>query len=106
MSAAQIATPHIVFDEQGIPWLDDTNVKVIEVVLDALADGLSPREIHLEHQNTLSLAQIHAALGYYYDHQAEMDAEIKRYEDVVDSLRAQSSEPQFVERLRTSGRLP
>lgn len=27
---------HIRFDERGRPWIDDTNVKVLEVVLDHL----------------------------------------------------------------------
>lgn len=31
--------PHIRLDENGRPWVDDTNVKVIEVVLDHLAYG-------------------------------------------------------------------
>jgi hypothetical protein len=31
--------PHIRLDEQGRPWVDDTNVKVIEVVLDHFACG-------------------------------------------------------------------
>jgi len=34
----------------------------------------SPEEIHAPHPH-LSLAQIHAALGCYYDHREELDAE-------------------------------
>ena len=33
--------------------------------------------MHRQHPH-LSLAQLHAALAWYYDHQAEMDAEIQR----------------------------
>ncbi|MGH8056756.1 MAG: DUF433 domain-containing protein, partial [Candidatus Entotheonellia bacterium] len=53
-------TAHIYLDDRGVAWLDDTNVKVIEVVLDKLAHGSSPEEIHFQHHG-LSLAQIHAA---------------------------------------------
>src|SRR4051794_5818982 len=75
-----VATPtaHIRLDERGRAWVDDTNVKVIEVVLDKLAHGWSPEQIAEQHYHRLSLAQIHAAFSYYYDHQAEFDAEIER----------------------------
>ena len=71
-----ISTPHVRTDAHGVAWIDDTNVKVIEVVLPRLAHGWSPEEIHFQHPH-LSLAQIHAALGYYYDHQEAMDQEIE-----------------------------
>jgi hypothetical protein len=47
MAMSMIAHPHIRLDEQGIAWIDDANVKVIEVVLDRLAYGWSPEEISL-----------------------------------------------------------
>jgi hypothetical protein len=42
-------TAHIILDERGVAWIDDTNMKVIEVVLDKLAHGWSPEEIHFQH---------------------------------------------------------
>ena len=72
---SMIAHIHIRLDAQGVAWIDDANVKVIAVVLDRLAYGWSPEEIHFQHPH-LSLAQIHAALAHYYDHQAALDAEI------------------------------
>jgi hypothetical protein len=80
-------------------------VKVIEVVLDKIADGLSPEEIHAEDPD-LSLAQSHAALSYYYDHQAEIDTEIERQVREVDALAAQASDSPLRRRLRTAGKLP
>ena len=68
---------HICRDDRGVAWIDDTNIKVIEVVLNHLAYGWSAEAIHEQHPH-LSLAQIHAALGFYYDHAAEFDAEIER----------------------------
>ena len=41
----------------------------------------------------LSLAQIHAALSYYYEHQAEVDADIERRDRYVEELRAQQKNP-------------
>jgi hypothetical protein len=41
-----VATSHIRLDEKGAAWIDDTNVKVMEVVLDKLAHPSSPEEMH------------------------------------------------------------
>ena len=84
---SRIAPLHIRQDERGVAWIDDTNIKVIEVVLDRLAYGWSPEEIHFQHPD-LSLAQIHAALAYYYDHRAQLDAEIACQGQDVMRLRA------------------
>jgi uncharacterized protein (DUF433 family) len=62
---------------------------VIEVVLDHLAYGWSPEEIHFQHTH-LSLAQIHAALSYYHDHQTELDAEIQRQLAEAEALKNQA----------------
>jgi uncharacterized protein (DUF433 family) len=63
---------HIHRDAEGKAWIDETNIKVLEVVLDYLATGSTPEEIHTQYPS-LSLAQIHAALAFYYDHREEFD---------------------------------
>ena len=98
------ALSHIRHDDQGTVWIDETNVKVIEVVLDRLAYGWSPEEIHFQHPD-LSLAQIHAALAYYYDHQPEMDQEIARQEHQLELLRQPAADSPLVSRLRARGLL-
>lgn len=100
------AAAHVHLDDRGGAWIDDTNVKVIEVVLDKLAHGWSPEEIHFQHSRLLSLAQIHAALSYYYDHQDEFDREIERQVRDVEAQAAQVSDSPVRKRLRASGRLP
>ncbi len=98
--------PHIWLDERGRAWIDDTNVKVIEVVLDRLGpDRLTPDQIHEEYDR-LSLAEIHAAFTYYYDHQAEFDAEIERQDRMVEELRAQSLDSPGRQKLRALGKIP
>lgn len=99
-----ITHPHIRLDEHGVAWIDDANVKVIEVVLDRLAYGWSPEEIHFQHGH-LSLAQIHAALAYYYDHQESLDADIARQEQAVQRLRQEAGESPLVARLKARGLL-
>ena len=51
----------IKLDSQGVAWIGGTKMKVTEIVLDKVAYGWSPEEIHFQHP-ALSLAQIHAAL--------------------------------------------
>ncbi len=73
---SSVVNNHIQLDDRGVAWVDDTNVKVIEVALDHLTHGYSPSENHFQHNGHLSLAQIHAALAWYYDHQEQLDAQI------------------------------
>jgi uncharacterized protein (DUF433 family) len=87
-----IATAPIEIDEDGVAWIIGANIKVIEVALDHLSHGWSPEEIYFQHYGQLSLAQIHAALSYYYDHQAEFDDEIKRQIEEVDELKAKAGD--------------
>lgn len=98
-------TAHIFLDEQGRAWIDDTNVKVIEVVLDKIGYGMSPEEIHEQHSH-LSLAQIHAAFSYYYDHKAEFDAEIARQEQEYLRLWAENRNSPLHQKLRALGKIP
>src|SRR5947207_2499361 len=103
MQAIQMS--HIYLDEEGRAWIDDTNTKVIEVVLDKLAYGWSAEEIHFQHYGQLSMSQIHAALAYYYDHQAEMDAEIERQEQEINALMEKAKDSPLRKRLREMGKL-
>jgi uncharacterized protein (DUF433 family) len=79
-------------DEEGVPWISGANTKVVEVVLDKVAYGWSPEEMHRQHPH-LSMAQIHSALAYYYEHQAEVDADIERRKRYVEEMRAQNRNP-------------
>ena len=99
-----ISTPHVRTDAHGVAWIDDTNVKVIEVVLDRMANGWSAEEIHLQHPG-LSLAQIHAALAHYFDHQTQMDAEISQQSEHVHRIREQAGESPLAIRLKGRGLL-
>lgn len=79
-------------DEQGVAWITGTNTKVVEVVLDKMAHNSTPEEMHEQYPH-LSLGQIHAALSYYYEHQAEVDADIVRRDQLVEELKAQHKNP-------------
>ena len=96
-----IAEPssHIVRDERGVVWVDDTNVKVVELALDHLAYGWSAEAIHEQFPH-LTLAQIHAALAFFYDHQAEFEQEIVRREREVEAWKSELGESSLQRRLR------
>jgi uncharacterized protein (DUF433 family) len=92
-------------DDQGRVWIEGANTRVIQIAIDKYAHGWSAEQIQEQHPH-LSLAQVHAALSYYYDHQAEMDAEIERMMREDDALRAQAGTSRAVQRLRQRGILP
>lgn len=92
------AVSHIEIDQNGVAWIADANTKVIEVAIDKLAHGSSPEEMHFQYPH-LSLAQIHAALAYYYDHQLEMDAEIQRRWFAVNEMAAKEAASPLRQRL-------
>ncbi len=89
----------IEIDDKGVPWIAGANTKVVEVVLDKMAYGWSPEEMHRQHPH-LSMAQIHAALAYYYEHQDEADADIERSLRYVEEMRAQQPDSPLRQRLR------
>jgi uncharacterized protein (DUF433 family) len=98
-------TEHIRLDDRGVAWIDETNVKVTEVVLDKVVYGFSAEEIHFQHPH-LSLAQIYAALCFYYDNQNALDAEMERQHQEVQQMAATAGESPFRKRLQTLGKLP
>jgi len=101
---ANTITPHIWIDERERAWIDDSNIKVIEIALDHVAYGWSAEEIHAQHSH-LSLGQIYAALAYYYDHKAEFDRQIDRSRREADVLAAAVANSPLRQRLRAAGKL-
>ena len=87
-----VATRVIEIDERGVAWIAGTGIKVKEVAIDKMVWGLTPEEMLVEHSHW-SLPQIYAALSYYYDHQAEVDAQIEHERQEAESMRAQNPNP-------------
>ena len=90
---------HIILNEAQVPVIAGTSMKVVELVLDHLAYGWSPEELHFQHP-TLSMGQIHSALAYYWDHKAEVDQDIERRRQIVDKVQQTSPEAPLAERLK------
>jgi uncharacterized protein (DUF433 family) len=94
-----VAQSLIEIDEQGVAWISYTKVKVMEVALDKLVHGSSPEEIHFQYPH-LSLAQVYAALAYYYEHQNELDSEIQHRWQEVNQMAALEANTPLQQRLR------
>ncbi|HEY3246188.1 MAG TPA: DUF433 domain-containing protein [Phycisphaerae bacterium] len=72
----QVAYPHIDAPEGQCARLSRMpRIRVSQIVMDYLAHGWSAEEMCRQHPY-LTLAEAHAAMGYYYDHQPQIDAEI------------------------------
>jgi uncharacterized protein (DUF433 family) len=93
---------HIALDEDRVPIIADTTMKVVELVVEQQAYGWSPEELHFQHPY-LTLGQIHSALAYYWDHRKELDEDIQRRFERVEMLRSEYQPSEFVERLRAQG---
>src|SRR5262245_8202610 len=93
-------TAHIYLDERGRGWIDDTNFRVDQIVADAIGpNGMTPQEIIEAHPHSnLTLARIHAAMAWYYDHQAEIDAEFERIRQMVEEGRARQRNSPLVQK--------
>ena len=88
-TAAKVTYAHIVKEPGycgGKAAIDHTRVRVNNVVFlhkqgktpqEILKQGKTPQEILVEYPD-LSLAQVHAALAYYYDHRDEIEAELAK----------------------------
>ena len=102
MIAAEPVT-HIRLDENGVAWIDDTNIKVIEIAVDQLAHRASAEEMHEQYPH-LSLSQIYAALAYYHDHKPAFDAQIAEDLREIEAMREAAGEPPKADQLRAMKR--
>jgi uncharacterized protein (DUF433 family) len=65
--------PHITVNARGVPCIDGTRHRVVDIAADHVVHGYSAAQI-VEQYPDLTPAQVHAALTYYYDHQHAIDA--------------------------------
>ena len=70
----------------GKPHIVGHRITVQNIVIWHERMGLSADEIATEYN--LTLADVYAALAYYYDHQTDIDAAIKDDEAFVEALRS------------------
>jgi uncharacterized protein (DUF433 family) len=72
----------------GKPRIAGTRIRVQDVVVWHEAWGQSPEEIVTDFPQ-LTLAQVHAALAYYYDHREEIRQHMQDAEALVEAFKQQ-----------------
>lgn len=93
---------YIELNENSVPYIAGTTMKVIELISGYLAFGWSPEEIKFQHPY-LTMSQIYSALAYYWDHKEELDADIQQRFEKVEKLRQEAGESALAKKLRTQG---
>ena len=93
------AWPFIELNEERVALIKGTLTKVTEIVAEHVAYRWDADQLHRQHPD-LSLPQIHAVLGYYYEHQEECDRQIAEGVQRAEELCRQLVNPQLQERLR------
>lgn len=95
---------HVALDVTHVPVIAGTTMKVHELALAHLAYGWSPAELHFQFPY-LSLGQIHSALAYYWDHQAELDHVIAQQLERIETIRQTVGPAPMVGWLKAQGLL-
>ena len=100
---ATVSYPHIELSADGVPYLEGTRTKVVEIALDSLAHHWDAEEIQRQHQH-LTMGQIHAALAYYHDHHESLDTDIAQQLADVDRIAGTQQPSLLREKLKRAGR--
>lgn len=88
-----VISEHIVLTPEtcgGKPRIAGRRITVQNIAIWHEQCGLSPDEIVGQHPG-ITLADVHAALAYYWDHAEEIRAQIRTDEQFAQELQAQSS---------------
>ncbi len=80
----------------GKPFISGTSIRVMDVAMAMLFHNQSPAEIAAVYG--LPLAQVHAALAYYYEHKDAIDEDIRKLVAEAEALKEQrvGSTPPFL----------
>jgi uncharacterized protein (DUF433 family) len=97
----QVSIEHIAISPDvcfGKPRIAGTRMYVAAIAKMYLEMGESLEEIAADYN--LSLASVHAAMAYYYDHREEIDRRTAQSEAFVEELRRNSPPSPLEEKLR------
>ncbi len=90
--AEALETTHIVRTPGvcgGKPRIEGHRIKVEHIAVCYERMGMTADEIVTSHP-TITLAEVHAALAYYFDHKQEIDADIEEAKRFVEDLKSKS----------------
>lgn len=84
---------HIHIDpSSGKPCIVGTGIRVWDIYVLHERQGKSPDEIVAAFPH-LSLADVHAAMAYYWDNQSAIDQQMKEADEFVEQLKANNRSP-------------
>lgn len=100
-----LSYPHIEkLDNQSARLQRLPRIRVAQIVMDYLTHGWSVEEIRRQHPY-LKPAEAHAAMGYYFDHQEEIEQEIAQEWEQVQLSSVQATKSPFYVRMKAKGLL-
>lgn len=82
-----VLDPHITIDTDGTARIGGTRYKVIHLATEHFHYGWTAEELLRQHPD-LRPEEVYSALAYFYDHHAEMLAEMQATADRVAAARA------------------
>jgi len=89
LTPGEIRHPYITINskiKKGSPVIAGTRTKVMDIVIRYEFAGMTPDEI-IEQFSHLTLAQIHDALSYYYEHKSELDEAYKKEQMFINEMK-------------------
>ena len=93
-TAPKLTYPHITLDPEvraGKACVEGTRIAVVDIVL-LHKRGYRPEEMLDYYMRPLTLAQVHSALAYYYDHREEVEAYFEESHRAAAELEAAQAE--------------
>jgi hypothetical protein len=100
-----LSYPHIEKqDDQPARLQRLPRIRVTQIIMDYLTYGWSVEEICRQHPY-LKPAEAYAAMGYYFDHQEEIDQEITQEWDQVQVSMTRIAKSPFYTRMKARGLL-
>jgi len=74
----------------GQPRIAGTRIKVKHIYTWVERMGMTPVQVEAEYPH-LTMAQVHAALAYYWSHQGEIHQDVENEETLVAELKAEAA---------------
>ena len=93
-TAPKVEYGHITHDPEvraGAACIEGTRIAVADIVL-LQSGGFRPEEMLDHYVRPLTLAQVHSALAYYYDHRDEIDAYLRDSQQAAVELESQRAD--------------
>lgn len=78
--------PHVRLDADGAARIDETRYKVLHLAAEHYHHGWTAEELLRQHPD-LRPAQVYSALAYFYDHLAELLAQLKATQQAAERMR-------------------